>query len=84
MIFVDASSLFSGEKRTSSESNSEGAPMPKVMGGQDAERVQVQPAKSTTETPAQRAERERCAAADGRPCGGYTLGRGIGMMGSGN
>lgn len=59
--------------------------MPYVIGGQDAERVQVQPANSTTETPAQRAERERRAAADSRPCGGFMLGgNGSNMLGSGN
>ena len=58
--------------------------MPYVMGGQDAERVPVQPANSTTETPAQRAERERRAAADSRPCGGFMLGGNGNMLGSGN
>lgn len=59
--------------------------MPYVMGGQDTERVQVQPANAITETPAQRAERERRrAAADSRPCGGFMLGGNGNMMGSGN
>lgn len=58
--------------------------MPYVMGGQDAERVQVQPANAITETPAQRAERERRAAADSRPCGGFMIGGRVNMLGSGN
>lgn len=58
--------------------------MPYVMGGQDTERVQVQPANSITETPAQRAERERRAAADSRPCGGFMIGGNGNMLGSGN
>jgi hypothetical protein len=39
---------------------------------------------STTETPAQCAERERRAAADSRPCGGFMLGGNGNMLGSGN
>lgn len=60
--------------------------MPYVIGGQDTERVQVQPANSPgTESPAQRAELARRPVADSRPCGGFMLGgTGGRMMGSRN
>lgn len=58
--------------------------LPYTMGGSDLERVQAVPSRASgeAETAAQRAERERRAACDCRPCGGFMLG-GNGM-GSGN
>lgn len=60
--------------------------MPYIIGGHDAEPVQVQPANPVgPESPAQRAERERRAVVDSRPCGGFMLGGSGGrMLGSGN